>query len=325
MKFSEMGHPASVVGRFAPSPTGPLHFGSLLAAVASDLEAGYGGRGAWLVRIEDVDRPRALSGMADDQLQALAAYGFSWQTAQIVYQSARGAHYEAALQRLIDAGLAYPCTCTRRMLAAHADARMGVDGSQVYPGSCRHWQRGDPVPIGAAWRFRTGDVGDAPICFEDRIQGRQYQQLAADVGDFVLKRADGCYTYQLAVVVDDLAQGVNQVVRGADLLDSTARQIALIRALGGVPPTYAHIPVAINAAGHKLSKQTLAPRLPVGSEVARVAVLWAALNFLGQMPPDRLRTGSQAALWSWARATWSLSQVPRQRGIILPEAIQADA
>lgn len=313
MKFSDAGYSAGVVGRFAPSPTGPLHFGSLLAAMASYLEAR---QGQWLVRIEDVDRPRALGGMADDQLQTLQAYGFKWSSAQVVYQSARGVRYETVLHRLIAAGLAYPCTCSRSSLAQAAHVSVGVDGARIYPGTCATWQQGDPVPAHAAWRFRVGSPVDAPIVFEDRIQGLQQQQLAAGVGDFVIQRADGCYTYQLAAVVDDLAQGVNQVVRGADLLDSTARQIALIRALGGVMPVYAHIPVAVNLSGEKLSKQTRARRLPVADEAARVTVLWAALHFLGQMPPDALRSGSQAGLWHWASESWSLDRVPRRRGIL---------
>ncbi len=317
MKFSA-GTPITIpVGRFAPSPTGPLHFGSLLAALASYLEAGSG---AWLVRVEDVDRPRTVAGMSAHQQETLAAYGFTWSAVGVVRQSERSALYQTALDRLISTGLAYPCTCTRSMLANSADTQAGVDGAHIYPGHCRHWQPGDPVPEKAAWRFRVGGVGDPPIVFHDRIQGVQAQQLAREVGDFVIKRADGCYTYQLAVVVDDMAQGVTQVVRGADLLDSTARQIALIETLGGSVPTYAHIPIVTNPVGEKLSKQTRAAALPTLGEQARVAALWHALSFLGQSPPDALMRGELAALWQWATVHWSIERVPKQRsGGSLPE------
>lgn len=302
------------VGRFAPSPTGPLHFGSLVAAVASYLEAGTG---QWLLRIEDVDRPRAVPGMAALQQEALQAYGFVWDGA-VVHQSARDTLYDAALTKLIAAGLAYPCTCTRSQLAAHPSARPGVDGALIYPGTCAHWQPGDTVPPVAAWRFRVGNIAAPDIGFHDRVQGHIQQQLAQAVGDFVLKRADGCFTYQLAVVVDDLAQGVTQIVRGADLLDSTARQIALTHALDGQVPSYAHLPIAVNAAGEKLSKQTLAPALRLNDASDRVHALWAALNFLGQLPPPELRRASQPALWAWAKTSWLLDRVPRQRGIQMP-------
>lgn len=302
------------IGRFAPSPTGPLHFGSLVAAVASYLEASDG---QWLLRIEDVDRPRAVAGMAALQQKALQAYGFEWDGA-VIQQSDRDAIYDAALTKLIEADLAYPCTCSRSALAGYPGARIGVDGALVYPGICRHWQRGDPVPEGAAWRFRVGDLDAPDWVFVDQVQGTIRQQLARDVGDFVLRRADGCTTYQLAVVVDDLAQGITQVVRGADLLDSTVRQIALITALAGQVPEYAHVPVAVNAAGEKLSKQTLAQALPVATAAERVGALWSVLTFLGQAPPDALLKASQTDLWAWAKAHWSLDRVPKQRSILMP-------
>lgn len=292
------------VGRFAPSPTGPLHFGSLVAAVGSYLAARATG-GQWLVRIEDVDRPRAMPGIAEGQIAALAAYGFVWDGV-ILRQSERTAAYQSALDRLIVAGLAYPCTCTRSRLAATVGLRQGIDGL-VYPGHCATWRPGDPVPAVAAWRFR---VPPGDIDFDDRVCGHRSQNLLRDVGDFPLLRADGCFTYQLAVVVDDLAQGVTNVVRGADLIDSTPRQIALIQALGGIVPTYAHLPVVTNAAGEKLSKQTRAAAIPVDGEAARVAQLWQALQFLGQRPEPGLCRASQTELWGWARAHWSLATVP---------------
>lgn len=297
------------IGRFAPSPTGPLHFGSLVAAVASTLQA-QGGH--WLLRVEDVDRPRAIAGTADLQMASLRAYGFTWD-GEVIYQSNREPVYETALTTLIQADLAYPCTCSRSVVAEHPGSRVGVDGALVYPGICSDWQQGDPVPPGAAWRFRVGDFNAPELVFTDRVQGTICQQLARDVGDFVVRRADGCMTYQLAVVVDDLAQGITQVVRGADLLDSTARQIALIKALGGTVPDYAHVPVAVNAAGEKLSKQTLAAPLPTATAEERVAVLWSALSFLGQAPPPKLREVDQATLWMWAQKNWSIDRVPKHR------------
>lgn len=291
-------------GRFAPSPTGPLHFGSLVAAIGSYLDA-RSKSAQWLLRIEDVDRPRTVPGVIEAQLVALAAYGFEWDGA-VVQQSERSALYQAALNRLIEAGLAYPCTCTRSQIAAMPGVRHGVDGV-VYPGHCAMWVPGMAVPENAAWRFR---VPQGAIAFDDRIRGRVEQDVVRDVGDFPLLRADGCFTYQLAVVVDDLAQGVTDVVRGADLIDSTPRQIALIRALGGDVPTYAHLPVVINAQGEKLSKQTHAPAIQLNDEAARVELLWLALEFLGQRPDRALLQASQKAFWAWAMTHWSCDSVP---------------
>jgi glutamyl-Q tRNA(Asp) synthetase len=307
----EIAAPSPTVGRFAPSPTGPLHFGSLVAAVGSYLEARCAG-GHWLLRIEDVDRPRAIAGMSNAQIEALAAYGFEWD-GEVLQQSERSLIYQDALDVLIARGYAYPCTCTRSQIAATPDVQSGVDGL-IYPGSCGHWQPGDPVPEGTAWRFR---VPEERIGFDDRICGRQQQVLKTQVGDFPLLRADGCFTYQLAVVVDDLAQGVTDVVRGADLMDSTPRQIALISALGGRIPRYAHLPVVTNPAGEKLSKQTRAEAIPIETECARVEMLWQALAFLGQCPPEALRHESQSALWCWALANWQLSRVPSTASIKL--------
>ncbi|MEN9880148.1 MAG: glutamyl-Q tRNA(Asp) synthetase [Pseudomonadota bacterium] len=301
-----IGHPRNTrrIGRFAPSPTGPLHFGSLVAALGSYLDARSAG-GQWLLRIEDVDRPRTIPGMIDAQMRALERYGFEWDST-VLRQSQRSSIYQAALDRLIVADLVYPCTCTRSYIAALPGVRMGIDGF-VYPGHCSSWQPGMPIPPDAAWRFRVpaGVTG-----FNDRIRGRIAQNLRNDVGDFSLLRADGCFTYQLAVVVDDLAQGVTDIVRGADLIDSTPRQIALIHALGGDTPTYAHLPVVKNDAGEKLSKQTLAQAIPVENEGARVELLWKALAFLGQQPDPALRQASQATLWAWAMTHWSVARVP---------------
>lgn len=255
------------VGRFAPSPTGPLHFGSLVAAVASWLDA-RASKGRWLVRIEDLDRPREQPGAAEAILRALEGLGLYWDD-EPVFQSVRGARYAAALDRL--QVQSYWCGCTRREIA---DSSLGIaaDGARIYPGTCR-----EGIGEGKTARSLRLKVGPERIAFDDRVQGRQVQSIATEVGDFVLKRADGLVSYQLAVVVDDAEQGVTDVVRGADLLDSTARQIYVQRLLGFATPRYLHVPVAVNAAGEKLSKQTGAA--PLSDPQRAIA---EALRFLGQ-------------------------------------------
>ncbi|GAB2181099.1 tRNA glutamyl-Q(34) synthetase GluQRS [Denitratisoma sp. agr-D3] len=297
-----MSHTAAppLRGRFAPSPTGPLHFGSVVAALGSCLEARRQG-GEWLLRMEDVDEPRCSAAAADGILRDLEALGFAWD-GEVLVQSRRKARYRAALDQLKRDGLAYPCACSRKDLA---DADTAIDGSPRYPGTCRAG-----LPPGAeprAWRLRTDN---APVVFDDALQGRCAQCLERDVGDFVLLRADGYFAYQLAVVVDDADQGVSHVVRGADLLDSTPRQIALQRCLGLPTPAYAHLPVAVNAAGEKLSKQTQAP--PVDA-TRPLAALLAAWRFLGQALPARDELVSAEDFWAWAPSRWSLDRVPRVR------------
>ena len=290
------------VGRFAPSPTGDLHMGSLMAALASCLEAKKQG-GRWLVRIEDLDPPREMPGASARILKDLERFGFEWD-GPVVYQSARHARYREVLERLIAEGHVYPCACTRREI--QAAGLVGVDGYR-YDGRCRNG-----LPAGAkprAWRLR---VPDEYIGFDDGIQGRQGQNLQQEVGDFVLLRADGCWAYQLAVVVDDADQGVNQVLRGADLLDSTPRQIYLQRLLGGREPQYLHIPVIANAAGEKLSKQTLAPALRSGNEADQ---LWQALKLLWQSPPAELAGAQLHEVWQWAQANWSVGYMPHTRTV----------
>jgi glutamyl-Q tRNA(Asp) synthetase len=290
--------PRAYVGRFAPSPTGPLHFGSLVAALGSCLEARAQG-GRWLLRMEDVDEPRCTRAAADAILRTLAACGFEWD-GPVWVQSRRTARYREALDTLSAAGHVYPCACTRRELA---DAALADDGAAIYPGIC---SAGLPAGKPArAWRLR---VGAAEVDFADEIQGSRRQSLGRQVGDFVLLRADGHFAYQLAVVVDDADQGITQVVRGADLLDSTPRQIFLQRCLGFAVPSYVHLPVAVNRAGEKLSKQTRAP--PVEADHA-ATMLVAALDFLGQAPPAELAASSLAEVWAWARAEWRLARVPR--------------
>ena len=228
-------------GRFAPSPTGPLHFGSLVAALASYCDARAAG-GEWLVRIEDVDEPRSRPGAESAILHSLTRYGFAWD-GPIVRQSERSAAYESALAQLRAIKAVYPCACTRRELEA---APFGAAGERVYPGTCRN-----RMASGEAPRAQRVRVEATAVAFVDRLQGPQRQDLARDIGDFVVRRADGLYAYQLAVVVDDALQGVTTIVRGADLLASTPRQIFLQRLLGVPTPDYLHVPVAINRARGK--------------------------------------------------------------------------
>jgi glutamyl-Q tRNA(Asp) synthetase len=277
-----------VTGRFAPSPTGPLHFGSLVAAVASWLDARAAG-GRWLVRMEDLDQPRVQPGAADEILRALERLGLGWD-GEVVVQNRRTALYQPALERI--RAHTYWCGCTRREIA---DSSLGLagDGAAIYPGTCR---RG--LPPGKPPRALRLRVDASKIGFVDRVQGRREQVLGRDVGDFVLYRADGQFAYQLAVVVDDAAQGVTDVVRGADLIDSTARQIFLQRLLGLPTPRYLHVPVVVNAAGEKLSKQTGAEPLDLSRPEQE---LRRALAFLGQ-PADL----------DQARRSWNPALIPAQ-------------
>ena len=290
-------------GRFAPSPTGPLHFGSLVAALGSYLDA-RARDGEWLVRMEDLDPPRAAPGAAADILRTLESLELHWDGA-ILRQSERGDAYQAALAELERMGATYPCACTRREIGDSALA--GTDGSLVYPGTCRNG-----LLAGRTARATRLRVDDAVIEFDDAVQGRMRQPLAADVGDFVLRRADGLFAYQLAVVVDDAAQGITDVVRGADLLDSTPRQILLQRLLGAPTPRYLHLPVAINAAGEKLSKQTRAPPI---DRAGPGAALVAALEFLGQRPEPRLVDAPAAEILAVATARWDRALIPRVRAL----------
>ena len=283
------------VGRFAPSPTGPLHFGSLVAALASWLDARCAG-GRWLVRLEDLDQPRVVPGAAEKILRQLAELGLE-SDGPVIYQSARLGLYEDALRKL--AARTYPCSCTRKELE---DSALAIDGSRIYPGTCRNGLASGKSA--RALRLRTDA---APIRFNDRVQGEIAQSVETQVGDFVLRRSDGVISYQLAVVVDDAAQGVTDVVRGADLLDSTARQIHLQRLLGVATPRYLHVPVATNVAGEKLSKQTVAAE--AGGEDVRQALL-----FLGQPLPAGF-TPKEAL--GWAKANWAPACIPRTRAAAL--------
>jgi|CXWL01.1.fsa_nt_gi glutamyl-Q tRNA(Asp) synthetase len=338
-------------GRFAPSPTGSLHFGSLTAALSSYLDAKHH-HGTWLVRMEDLDTPRCVIGAADDILRTLAAFGLH-SDEPVLYQSQRTAAYEAALQQLQTIGAIYPCCCTRKEIAD--SALYGIDG-QIYPGTCRN---GIPEgKEGRAWRVNTnfnllrhsresgnpaiqnaffsnpldsrfhGITSDLSACglsrmasssindeshnavgvisFEDALQGHTSQYLENEIGDFVVKRADGLFAYQLAVVVDDAFQGITHIVRGADLLHSTPRQIYLQRLLGLPTPHYMHLPIAVNGQGEKLSKQTLAQAIGTDNVVT---ALISVLEFLQQQPPADLRDGSVEEVLNWAVANWRLEQL----------------
>jgi glutamyl-Q tRNA(Asp) synthetase len=280
---------AEYVGRFAPSPTGPLHFGSLVAALASYLEARAAG-GRWHVRLDDLDQPRTQPGAAHEILRALELLGFEWD-GPVLAQSARLERYRAVLDELTRRGFAYPCSCTRKELE---DSALAIDGARIYPGTCRHGLA--PGKTARALRLRTHS---APVGFADAIQGWIEQRVEQEVGDFVLRRADGIIAYQLAIVVDDMDQGVTDVVRGADLLDSTARQVHLQRLLGARTPRYAHVPVALSASGEKLSKQTGARPLDLSDPKAELA---RARRFLGQQADG-----------------WDLARVPHVRAICAPE------
>jgi glutamyl-Q tRNA(Asp) synthetase len=289
------------VGRFAPSPSGPLHFGSLVAALASYLDA-RSHEGQWLVRMEDVDETRCDASYADEILATLDAFGLDWD-GEVIVQSRRKARYQEVLATLEAAGQTYNCECSRKEVAD--SVVMGIDGP-VYPGTCRHKN----LPAhGAAIRFAspTGTVE-----FEDRLQGKQTQIVASVVGDFVIRRRDGQTAYQLAVVVDDFDSGVTDVVRGADLLDSTARQIALQQALRFETPRYLHIPVVANQLGEKLSKQTLAAAI---SAADRITYLKAALRFCNQPVPSE--DSDPKRLLAHAVQTWRPEQIPHGRKIIV--------
>lgn len=295
-----MSNQTNYIGRFAPSPTGPLHAGSLVAAMASYLDAkAHDGR--WLLRMEDVDEARTAAGAADSILADISALGMQWD-GEVMFQSRRGAAYEAAFDRL--GRLAYPCGCTRREIV---DSRICVaaDGAAVYPGTCR-----GGLPVGKparAYRLRVPDPGhiDELIIFDDRWLGRVQQHLAIEVGDFVLKRADGFWAYQLAVVVDDAEQGVTHVVRGADLLDSTGRQIYLQRQLLLATPQYLHVPVITNADGEKLSKQNGAQAIDMSQPLQ---ALNKAAWFLGL---DIGQVENIAAFWPLATAAWANLETTR--------------
>lgn len=284
-------------GRFAPTPSGPLHLGSLIAALGSYLEARTRG-GEWLLRIEDIDPPRVIPGAADAIMGTLAAFGFEWD-AEVVWQSRRLAAYAEALHVLHAAGAVYACCCSRKTINEYGHS--GADG-YVYPGTCRFASH-----TAGAWRLR---VESQQVIFADGLQGTVRCNPRRELGDFVIQRADAVFAYQLAVVVDDAAFHITDVVRGADLLNSTPRQILLQQALGLSTPRYLHLPVLLDAAGNKLSKQTLATPL-VDSEP--LPALRTAMQCLGFSVPVSLTR--KADFWPWAFENWDVRRVPRLRGM----------
>lgn len=288
-------------GRFAPSPTGPLHFGSLVAALGSYFNA-RAANGEWLVRLEDLDPPREEAGAADLILHVLEKLGLEWD-GEVVYQSRRLDLYRDAIRELSHLGLTYCCTCSRRDIALVGPP--GIEGAR-YPGTCRGASHKN---IHASTRVVTDNK---EIGFVDGVQGYQAQRLESDVGDFIIQRRDGLIAYQIAVVVDDAEQGITEVVRGSDLLNSTPRQIYLQRLLDLPSPEYVHLPVVADANGNKLSKQTGAQPIDTGNAPQ---VLFSALEFLGQQPPHELRGANAAELLGWGISHWRLENVPGTRAI----------
>ncbi|MES1947741.1 glutamyl-Q tRNA(Asp) ligase [Salinisphaera sp. C84B14] len=287
----------AVVGRFAPSPSGALHIGSLVAALSSFLQARAQG-GRWLLRMDDLDTPRVEPGAAARILDALRFFQLEWDD-EVLYQDGRRPAYRLAIERLKHAGLAFDCGCTRREARS---GRVGIEGP-IYPGTCRAG-----LPAGRHARSVRFRVGGQLVRVADAVQGIYEQRLDRDIGDFVIRRADGIVAYQLATVLDDAYQGVTEVVRGADLLSSTPRQIALQHALGVDTPRYAHVPVVVDPAGEKLGKSTgaipLRPEKP-GAQLTRCLV------WLGQRPPETLWDASARRVLNWGVDNWSLDRVPK--------------
>lgn len=292
------------IGRFAPSPTGPLHFGSLLAALASYLDA-KSQHGQWLIRIEDLDPPREMPGAKEAILTALDIYGLH-SDQNIIYQSDRSELYQTVLNQLINSAQVFPCSCSRKQLAANQG---------IHFGHCHSASTKAPY----AWRFDSQQIdcidGAGSISFQDQLQGLFKQSIERDIGDFVVKRKELLWAYQLAMVVDDHDQGVSHVVRGIDLIDSTLRQNMLQSALNYSQPHYAHIPVACAPNGQKLSKQNLAPALDLNNPAEN---LWRALSWLRQSPPEDLYQASVKEMLAWGIAHWdikNLADIQRQAAI----------
>ncbi|WP_404367857.1 tRNA glutamyl-Q(34) synthetase GluQRS [Marinobacter sp.] len=281
-------------GRFAPSPTGPLHFGSLVAALASYLEARFRD-GSWLVRVEDLDPLREPAGAAETILQSLTAHGLE-SDEPVRYQSHRGDAYAAATETLIAAHRAYPCTCSRKLLKMNHGR---------HPGGCRQGRLIDPESKPHTIRFALEDEN---AIWQDQHLGLQHQRVHGEIDDPVIRRREGFYAYQLAVVVDDIDQGITNVVRGSDLLPMTAQQQQVFRALGQEPPGWLHIPVIVNASGQKLSKQSHAPAL---DDSLTGINLWRALAALGQQPPEKLVTAQASTIRDWGIEHYRPDRLPR--------------
>ena len=279
-------------GRFAPSPTGPVHFGTLIAAIGSYLQAKKN-QGKWLLRMEDVDITRKVDGADTDILHTLESFGFEWDGA-IIYQSRQTEYYEQALEQLVSESMVFPCTCSRKKLAE--------TNSNIYPGFCRSAHL--PVKSEHALRVLADNIN---IEFNDAVMGNQIQNIEQQCGDFIIRRRDNLFAYQLAVVVDDALQNVTEVVRGADLLGSTARQIYLQQLLHYPTPSYCHLPLAVDAAGNKISKSEGAAKIDLKN---KEKTLIDALNFLGQQVPAELLKSNLEDIWMWAIINWNIKQVP---------------
>ena len=285
------------IGRFAPSPTGPVHFGTLVAAVGSYLQARKQD-GKWLLRMEDVDTTRKVEGADIDILHTLDAFGFEWH-GEIIYQSQRNKHYQQALDQLISRSLIFPCSCSRKQLAESE--------SGVYPGNCRNRKLSNKDEH--ALRIHAANID---IEFNDAVMGRQTQNIERQCGDFILRRRDSLFAYQLAVVVDDALQNITEVVRGADLLDSTARQIYLQQQLAYPTPGYCHLPLAIDATGNKISKSEGAAKVDIRN---REKLICSVLKFLAQEPPADLSDAALDDIWNWAITHWDIDKIAATKTI----------
>lgn len=290
-------------GRFAPSPTGPLHFGSLVAAMGSYLQAKHQ-KGEWLVRIDDIDPPREQKGAANDILRTLEGFGFEWDNA-VQYQSNRLKRYQEAVHHLLEQHLAYPCSCSRKSILKKTGQ---IKGETIYPGFCRNGPLEKRAEL-SSYSIRLRCNSDE-IQFNDSIQGPQAFSLEILSGDFILQRQNGYFSYQLASGIDDAEQKITEVIRGADLLSCTPSQIHVQRMLNLSSPGYCHLPVAVNDEGQKLSKQSHAPPLEIKDSIR---LLYKTLKFLGQMPPIQLMNADQEAIWNWAIKHWQLNLVPQNK------------
>lgn len=293
-------------GRFAPTPSGPLHFGSMIAAIGSYCDARAHG-GNWQVRIDDIDTPRVVNGCADDILRTLEGFALEWD-GDPIFESRNLDAYHSALHALRATGLVFACACSRKEIAK--SGKSGLEGP-IYPGTCRNGL--PPGRAGRSLRLRVGE--GSSIRFDDALQGAVSQDLATMIGDFVVYRADGIFSYHLACVVGDAHQDVTHVVRGADLIDSTPRQIHLQRLLHLPTPAYLHLPVATNECGEKLSKQTHASRVDAA---AAAPTMYAVLRFLGQRPPQELVHWSPTDAMQWAVSAWRRDRIPRRAAIEIP-------
>ncbi len=289
--------PSEYRGRFAPSPSGSLHFGSLIAAVASYLDA-KAHQGKWLLRIEDIDQARVQTGAIQSILQILEGYGFAWDET-ILYQSQRFKHYQKTLDDLIYQQQSYPCSCTKKIIKQ--TAKLGQYG-WIYVGTCRQ-SMANPQAQQYAYRLKCNDL---TISFEDKLKGKQTQKILSEVGDFILKRSDGVFAYQLAVVIDDAYQHISHIVRGEDLLDNTARQIYLQQLLKLSTPEYLHFPIAKDKTGRKLSKSNQAPEIKIADKLENIH---QALQFLGQQPPAITDFEHIDDLWKWAIIHWNRNKI----------------